>query len=344
MGTRARNSEYVLPVVVGTVAFYLGKKATDSSSHRWTLYMRHANGLDLSQFVKKVVYQLHSSFAVPHREITTPPFFDLTEHGWGEFEIAAVVHFTDDAAEKPVELYHKLKLYTEAELSTQTSKTTKIPVVAETYEELVFSDPTEAFRMKFYVFKRFSWSSTWSAFTPRSKKRREEKQQTAISRDQALAFLWPDCNEPHPTADTAAQAHHSKDTDLKLVNSPSGLYAMAVDDTDGRSYRLDQYAGQVSLVVNVASQCGYTDSNYIGLQKLYEKYHHRGFEVLAFPCNAFGQQEPGSLAEIQAFATEKYHATFPIFPKPAIALWDVCAKRSAGIFTHIQHKDTVGPD
>lgn len=83
---------------------------------------------------------------------------------------------------------------------------------------------------------------------------------------------------------------------------------------DGRECALGDYAGKVLLIVNVASRCGFTPQ-YTGLQELYAKLHDRGFEVLAFPCNQFGAQEPGTEAEIQQFCDMNYHVTFPLFAK-----------------------------
>ena len=71
----------------------------------------------------------------------------------------------------------------------------------------------------------------------------------------------------------------------------------------------------MTLVVNVASKCGYTATNYEHLQPLYERYRDRGFAVLAFPCDCFGNQEPDSDAEIAAFARDTYGVTFPMFAK-----------------------------
>eukprot|EP00884_Botryococcus_braunii_P019222 jgi/Botrbrau1/5984/Bobra.104_1s0015.1 len=96
---------------------------------------------------------------------------------------------------------------------------------------------------------------------------------------------------------------------------PTGLYAMTVVNVDGERSPLSKWAGQVALVVNVASQCGYTDSNYKGLQKLYDRFKARGFVVMAFPCNQFGNQEPGNNKEVQEFARTHYGVTFPVFAK-----------------------------
>ncbi|MCB9643343.1 MAG: glutathione peroxidase [Myxococcales bacterium] len=92
------------------------------------------------------------------------------------------------------------------------------------------------------------------------------------------------------------------------------LYKFQVKDIDGKPVKLDKYKGKVLLIVNTASQCGYT-YQYKGLQKIYQKYKAKGFEVLAFPSNDFGRQEPGSDKQIKAFCSAKYKTTFPLFHK-----------------------------
>jgi len=82
----------------------------------------------------------------------------------------------------------------------------------------------------------------------------------------------------------------------------------------GEDKALKDYAGKALLVVNVASQCGLTPQ-YEGLQKLYERYHARGLEVLGFPCNQFGAQEPGTEAQIKTFCETRFGVTFPMFAK-----------------------------
>jgi glutathione peroxidase len=85
----------------------------------------------------------------------------------------------------------------------------------------------------------------------------------------------------------------------------------------GEDIPLEQYRGKVVLVVNVASKCGFTPQ-YAGLQALYEKLAPLGLEILAFPCDQFGHQEPGSDAEIGAFCTTMYGVGFPVFAKTAV--------------------------
>ena len=82
----------------------------------------------------------------------------------------------------------------------------------------------------------------------------------------------------------------------------SPLYALSATTIDGRELGLDTYRGQVLLIVNVASKCGYT-SQYRQLEALYRRYQSQGFVVLGFPCNQFGGQEPGSDSEIQQFCS-----------------------------------------
>lgn len=92
------------------------------------------------------------------------------------------------------------------------------------------------------------------------------------------------------------------------------VYGFQAVDIDGQPRALDAFRGQVLLVVNVASQCGYTPQ-YTGLEQLWRTYRDRGFTVLGFPCDQFGHQEPGDEAEIRAFCSLHYDVTFPMFAK-----------------------------
>jgi len=92
------------------------------------------------------------------------------------------------------------------------------------------------------------------------------------------------------------------------------IYDIEVTTIDGRSQKMEAYRGKTLLVVNVASQCGFTPQ-YAGLQALHEEHRDKGFAVLAFPCNQFGHQEPGSEPEIQRFCSTTYNVTFPLFAK-----------------------------
>lgn len=92
------------------------------------------------------------------------------------------------------------------------------------------------------------------------------------------------------------------------------LYDIDLVTINGTPKKMGVYRGKTLLIVNVASQCGFTPQ-YEGLQALYEQFKDRGFVVLGFPCNQFGQQEPGGEAEIEQFCTSKFSVTFPMFAK-----------------------------
>jgi glutathione peroxidase len=92
------------------------------------------------------------------------------------------------------------------------------------------------------------------------------------------------------------------------------LYDIPVTTIDGDTTTLDRYRGQALLIVNVASQCGFTPQ-YEGLEALYRRHTDKGFVVLGFPCDQFGHQEPGSEADIRDFCDRNYNVTFPLFAK-----------------------------
>lgn len=100
----------------------------------------------------------------------------------------------------------------------------------------------------------------------------------------------------------------------RVASAQGSLYDLSATAIDGSVKQLSEFKGKVALVVNVASQCGFTPQ-YAGLQKLFDTYKDKGFVVLGFPSNDFGGQEPGSEAEIQKFCTSKFGVTFPLFAK-----------------------------
>ncbi len=101
---------------------------------------------------------------------------------------------------------------------------------------------------------------------------------------------------------------------------------------DGTPVDLSRYRGKVLLIVNTASQCGFTPQ-YKGLEQLYRAYHERGLEVLGFPCNQFRQQEPGSEAEIGAFCEKNFGVSFPLFAKI-----DVNGDHAHPLFRHLKRE------
>lgn len=96
--------------------------------------------------------------------------------------------------------------------------------------------------------------------------------------------------------------------------SMDNINDITVLDMNNNKIKLSDYNGKVLMIVNVASECGYT-KQYASLQKIYEKYNPKGFEILAFPCNDFGGQEPGTNEQIQNFCSSKFGVTFKLFDK-----------------------------
>lgn len=104
-------------------------------------------------------------------------------------------------------------------------------------------------------------------------------------------------------------------SDLKKGDKmSSNIENIKVKDIDGKEVKLSEYKGKVLLIVNVASYCGFT-KQYAGLEEIYKEYKNKGFEILAFPCNQFGNQEPGTNEEIKNFCSSKFDVTFRLFDK-----------------------------
>eukprot|EP01098_Paradermamoeba_levis_P000766 TRINITY_DN10895_c0_g1_i1.p1 TRINITY_DN10895_c0_g1~~TRINITY_DN10895_c0_g1_i1.p1 ORF type:complete len:227 (-),score=63.56 TRINITY_DN10895_c0_g1_i1:20-673(-) len=138
---RMKGTTVVKPVIYGSIAFWLGKKTEDNHTHKWTAFVRGPKNEDYSSFIKKVVFSLHPSFPNPKRVLEKPPY-EITVTGWGEFDINIRIYF--DAQEKPLEFFHPLKLYPQEGSNPSTKK----PVVSESYDEMIFTDPSEAFYKK----------------------------------------------------------------------------------------------------------------------------------------------------------------------------------------------------
>uniref|UniRef100_A0A9L0R9B8 YEATS domain-containing protein 4 n=1 Tax=Equus caballus TaxID=9796 RepID=A0A9L0R9B8_HORSE len=127
----------VKPIVYGNVARYFGKKREeDGHTHQWTVYVKPYRNEDMSAYVKKIQFKLHESYGNPLRVVTKPPY-EITETGWGEFEIIIKIFFIDPN-ERPVTLYHLLKLF-QSDTNAMLGKKT---VVSEFYDEMIFQDPT----------------------------------------------------------------------------------------------------------------------------------------------------------------------------------------------------------
>jgi len=101
------------------------------------------------------------------------------------------------------------------------------------------------------------------------------------------------------------------------AENPASVYGFTMQNIDGKPVDLSQFRGKVTMVVNVASKCGFTPQ-YEGLEKIYEKYKDQGFVILGFPANNFGGQEPGTNDQIKEFCTLNYGVTFPMFAKISV--------------------------
>lgn len=113
------------------------------------------------------------------------------------------------------------------------------------------------------------------------------------------------------------------------------VYDFSAKTMDGKEKSLSDYKGKVLLIVNTASECGFTPQ-FAGLQKLYEEYQEQGFEILGFPCNQFGGQDPGSEEEIAQFCSKNYGVTFQMFSKV-----DVKGEHAHPLFQYLT-KETKG--
>lgn len=139
----------------------------------------------------------------------------------------------------------------------------------------------------------------------------------------------------------AASKHHANFTHLLFPNGsvsddrtsvPSDVYGFSVRDMNDHEVRLEQFRGYVLLIVNVASECGLTQVNYNHLNYLHDKYHEQGLRILAFPCNQFGQQEPGSVQQITDFL-DRNDVKFEVFSKI-----DVNGDAAHPLFHFLQNK------
>ncbi|XP_065360871.1 YEATS domain-containing protein 4 [Calliphora vicina] len=144
-GGRVKGLTIVKPIVYGNIARSFGKKREeDGHTHQWKVYVKPYHNEDMSVYVKKVHFKLHESYANPNRIVTKPPY-EITETGWGEFEVVIKIYF-HDPTERPVTCYHILKLFQSPIVDGELSTTTMDPkkgLVSESYEEIVFQEPTQ---------------------------------------------------------------------------------------------------------------------------------------------------------------------------------------------------------
>ncbi|KAJ2764694.1 NuA4 histone H4 acetyltransferase complex and the SWR1 complex subunit [Coemansia nantahalensis] len=129
------------PIIYGNIATELLSRKTEHT-HKWTVFLRGPNEQDISYYIHKVEFKLHETFVNNNRACKSPPY-EVTETGWGEFEIITKVYFPPASGEKPISLYHMLKLYP-PDTPGQSWPKGK-PVSNFFYDELIFSEPTEEF-------------------------------------------------------------------------------------------------------------------------------------------------------------------------------------------------------
>ena len=127
-------------------------------------------------------------------------------------------------------------------------------------------------------------------------------------------------------------AHENHAHSTKKAKAANSVHSYEAKSISGQNVSLEDYDGKVLLIVNTASKCGLTPQ-YKGLEKLYKTYKARGFEVLGFPCNQFGGQEPGTEEQIKNFCSLKYGVTFPMFKKV-----DVNGKNAHPLFTMLKNE------
>ncbi|MBE0551800.1 MAG: glutathione peroxidase [Ignavibacterium sp.] len=116
----------------------------------------------------------------------------------------------------------------------------------------------------------------------------------------------------------------------------TNINQITVKDIEGISVNLSDYKGKVLLIVNVASYCGFT-KQYSGLEEIYKQYKEKGFEILAFPCNQFGEQEPGTNEEIKNFCSSKFDVSFRLFDKI-----DVNGKEKSPLYSILTDNEVTG--
>jgi glutathione peroxidase len=127
------------------------------------------------------------------------------------------------------------------------------------------------------------------------------------------------CSPGYFFSPTGAQAGGSKEGQqgAQMTTQAPSIFDFTLNDIDGKPVPLSQFRGKTLLLVNTASFCGNTPQ-YADLQTMYERYRTKGFEILAFPANNFGQQEPGTNEDIKGFCFTKYSLTFPLFSKISV--------------------------
>ncbi|KAK6618296.1 YEATS domain-containing protein 4 [Polyplax serrata] len=206
-GGRVKGCTIVKPVVYGNISRYFGKKREeDGHTHQWTVYVKPYNNEDMSVYVKKIQFKLHESYANQTRIVTKPPY-EVTETGWGEFEIIIKIFF-HCPNEKPVTIYHILKLFqTGSDIAVS-----KKPLVSEFYEEIIFQEPTQLMKHLLNNVKSLS-TTPYKHETDFEEKREKSLQNIKVAKNKIR----------HEISDLKERLKLAKETITKFKNEISRL-------------------------------------------------------------------------------------------------------------------------
>ncbi|MCJ1311731.1 NuA4 histone H4 acetyltransferase complex and the SWR1 complex subunit [Agyrium rufum] len=146
---RVKGVSIYRPFTYGSVAKLIDPKnrplnISPDHTHQWTVWVRGVDGEDISYWLKKVQFKLHETYSQSLRTIEAPEQFEVTETGWGEFEVTMKLWFVNEAAEKPQSIYHNLKLHPYGP-DAERQRENKEPIISQQYDEVVFNEPVENF-------------------------------------------------------------------------------------------------------------------------------------------------------------------------------------------------------
>ncbi|XP_063531811.1 YEATS domain-containing protein 4 [Cydia strobilella] len=219
-GGRIKGLTIIKPIVYGNIARYFGKKREeDGHTHQWTVYVKPYANEDMSNYIKKVNFKLHESYANPNRIVTKPPY-ELTETGWGEFEIVIKLHF-HDPNERPVTLYHILKLF-QSPASEGAPPTVGRALVSESYEEIVFQEPTQLMQHLLTTVKPVT-NGPWTHDTNFEEKKEKTLEKIIAAQTKVRSEIAELKEKLQLAKETGAKF---KDEIAKLQNSSSGLLSV----------------------------------------------------------------------------------------------------------------------
>jgi glutathione peroxidase len=151
-----------------------------------------------------------------------------------------------------------------------------------------------------------------------------------------ISLSMPDCLAQQPSVEATIASESKQAKNIAKEGKEMPIYEFKAKALDGSEINFDKYKGDVLLVVNTASKCGYTPQ-YTGLEELHKKFADKGLKVLGFPCNQFGAQEPGDSKEISTFCQRNYGVNFQMFEKV-----DVNGGEAHPIYRYLTHSGEPG--